>query len=330
MRELSSGEQFMQLLAGKWVVQAICCAAELGVADALDTPQPVQQLAERLQVQADPLLRLLRVLSGEGLVQEHSSGEFSLTCLGQHLREGEQRQLARFVGSSSQWQPWLELPAAIRTGQCAFERTYKQPLFEFLTARPDQARLYDDAVDAYTRQQAEVLARAELLEGVKHVVDVGGGRGTLLLELLTRHSQLHGTLWDRHDVVQAAEPRFSEVSSRFTAQSGNFLEQTPPPADCYVLKHVLHNWPDTIAVEVLQRCRESLLPGGKILIVEGLRLPGNQRDLTKMMDLEMFVLTSSGRERSKPEFRKLLKQAGMRLNRTSALSIGAWALEVLP
>jgi hypothetical protein len=70
-----------------------------------------------------------------------------------------------------------------------------------------------------------------------------------------------------------------------------------------------------------------MAPHGKVLVVEGLLLPGKRRDQTGLMDLEMMVLTGEGRERSKPEFRRLFSRAGLKLTATHALSAGAWLLE---
>jgi hypothetical protein len=93
-----------------------------------------------------------------------------------------------------------------------------------------------------------------------------------------------------------------------------------------VIKHVIHNWSDEDAIRLLRACAQAMAPGAKLLVVEGLLLPGNLRDLARYMDLEMLVLTGSGKERSKPEFRKLFSQAGLKLASTHALGLGAWLL----
>ncbi len=51
-------------------------------------------------------------------------------------------------------------------------------------------------------------------------------------------------------------------------------------------------------------------------------LAGNRRDGTRLLDLEMMVLTGGGRERTKPEFRRLFHAAGLRLVETAPLRAG--------
>lgn len=318
----------MQRLAGKWITQALATAAELGLAEALTEPADLESLARTLECRPSSLLRLLRVLVGEGALHEQPDGRYALTPMGAQLRADALGTLARFVGSPSQWTPWTELTYAVRTGKSAFERVHGQPLFEYLAAHPEQARLYDEAVDAFTAQQACALAARPALDGALTVVDVGGGRGTLLAELLRQRPRLRGILFDRADVVEAAKARFEaeRLHERCAFEAGDFFEAVPGGADVYVIKHVLHNWDDDRAEAIVRRCVEAMPASGRVFVVEAIRLPGNRRDGARMFDLEMLVLTGGGRERSKPEFRRLLSRAGLRLESTARLSDGAWLM----
>jgi hypothetical protein len=324
-----SEARFLQLLSGKWVVQAISTAAELGLAEVLSKPTMLEPLSEELGCLPDLLQRLLRVLVGEGLLDLDESGSYSLTEVGEQLKSENLRELAVFVGSKPQWTPWLELTHTLRTGESAFQRAHGQSLFEYLSKHEEEARLYDRAVDLFTRRQARRMAALELFSGKQTLVDVGGGRGTLLLELLSRQPELSGVLVDLPEVVNAARERFqrAELAGRWQCMGANFFESLPEGATLYVLKHVLHNWSDARAVELLKKCSAAMAPHGKVLVVEGLLLPGKRRDQTGLMDLEMMVLTGEGRERSKPEFRRLFSRAGLKLTATHALSAGAWLLE---
>jgi precorrin-6B methylase 2/DNA-binding HxlR family transcriptional regulator len=309
-------QQLLQLLGGKWVAAAVSAAAELGLADTLAAGAlDAGQLAHRLGCEPGALLRLLRVLNGEGLLELDADGRYALTPLGATLREGQLRDLARFVGAPFMWSLWSALPHALRGGASAFERTQGAPLFAYLDDHPEEARLYHAAVDAFTRREARALADSFEFAEVDKVVDVGGGLGTLLIELGARCPALRCVLFDRENVV--AQARAGEagerLGTRLEAIAGDFFLGVPPGADAYVLKHVLHNWADEHAQQLLAHCRAGLRPGGHVLVIEGLVLPGNRRDATRLLDLEMLALCGGGRERSKPEFRALFKQAGLKL-----------------
>lgn len=326
--QLPAAAQFMRLLAGKWVVAAIATAAKLGLAEHLETPLHVEELARRCTLHAPSLRRLIGVLVGEGLLAFEDADHVVLTALGQQLRRDKLGILAEFVGSESQWTPWLHLEHSLRTGQAAFEHQHGESLFTYLEHHDAEAALYDTAVDAFTREQARALAATSVLDAASVVVDVGGGRGTFLMELLLRREALRGVLYDKPNVVGPVAARFAEagLGKRATLVGGDFLQSVPPGADCYVIKHVLHNWDDATALAILGNCARAMAPSGLVLVVEGITLPGNLRDGTRLMDLEMLVLTGGGRERSKPEFRRLFAGVGLHLEKTLRLSEGAWAM----
>ena len=94
---------------------------------------------------------------------------------------------------------------------------------------------------------------------------------------------------------------------------GSFFDAVPP-ADCYLMKWILHDWSDDECVTILRRCRESLRPDGVVLVVELLLdRPGHER-FTALMDLQMLVV-AGGRERTEAEFAALFERAGLRLTR---------------
>src|SRR5690606_30959553 len=131
---------------------------------------------------------------------------------------------------------------------------------------------------------------------------------------------LHGVLFDLPAVVQRNGPALRvRFGDRLECVGGSFHDGLPRGGDVYVLKHVLHNWSDAEAVLLLDRCRDAMAPGGAVLAIEGILLPGNRPDTTHLLDLEMLVLTG-GRERRKPELRRLFSRAGLSLERVVPLT----------
>jgi ubiquinone/menaquinone biosynthesis C-methylase UbiE len=319
----SAQRKLLELLSGKWVTAALSAAAELGLADALaERPLSSAELAERLRCDQQALLRLLRVLCGEQLLRSEPQGHYALTELGAQLQTGKLRELARFVGAPFMWQPWANLAEAVRDpSKSAFERATGHSLFDHLDRSPEDARVYHHAVDAFTRAAARALCEAFDFSDLSSVVDVGGGLGTVLGELVTRYPRLRGVLYDRPQVIKQAASIFTghPEQQRIELISGDFFERIPEGADAYIIKHVLHNWDDAQAQRILKRCARALKPTGQVLIVESLLLPGDIRDATAFLDLEMLALCGQGHERSKPQYRKLLQQSGLSLRTTTKL-----------
>jgi hypothetical protein len=68
-------------------------------------------------------------------------------------------------------------------------------------------------------------------------------------------------------------------------------------------------------VALLSRCREAMAPGGCVLVVEGLVTDAQGDMFLKVLDLEMLVMTTGGRERTEPELAALMRKAGLDLTR---------------
>jgi hypothetical protein len=320
--EDESARRLLALLGGKWVAAALSAAASLGIADALHAaPRAPHELAVLLACDEGMLTRLLRVLAGEGVVSQGLDGAYGLTDMGALLRTGELGELARFVGSPFAWDPWSSLDRAVRSRESAFALHHGHALFPYLDAHPEDARVYHAAVDAFTRKQAQALGDAFDFQSVTRVADVGGGRGTLLVELLSRFPHLRGVLVERSAAASIARTRFTDagLAARCDVHEGDFFEALPHAEVC-VVKHVVHNWDDDHAVRLLAGCARAVGAEGVVLVVEGLLLPGDRKDATRLLDLEMLALCGPGKERTKPEMRRLLFAAGLRLVRTQDLA----------
>lgn len=324
--------RLLELLGGRVRAQAVASAAALGLADQLvDGPRTAVDLAERTGCDADRLERLLRYLAALDVCTADPDGRFGLGELGRLLTDDALGPLAAFLGHPDQWDPWSRLPQALR-GQApsAFQATHGRPLYDQLAADPDADARYDRAMAAFTRGEALALAETADLSGVRRLVDLGAGSGLFLRTLLLRWPELEGVLADRPPVAEAALARApAALAPRLSAWGGDFHREVPVDADAYLLAHVLHNWDDGAAADLLARCAAGLRPGGRVLIVETLLLPLAAADTARQLDLEMLVLTG-GRERDKPSWRRLLARAGLALDGLQRLSDAGWLLTARP
>lgn len=320
-------EHLLDILGGKARVQAISTAAALGIADVLAKgPRTVASLAQELRCREDVLTTVLRMVAGLGFFMSPEPGLYALTDRGHVLKRDQLGPLATFVGAPEQWDPWARLRDAACSGEVAFVRTFGHGLYDHVAADAAAAARYDAAIDAFTRHEAESLCRTFDFAGAREVIDVGGGHGTLLLEVLRRHGHLRGTLFDLPHVAERALPRLrGELGDRVRTHGGDFFAAIPRGADVLLLKHVLHNWDDERAAVLLLRCADALPAGGRLLVIETILAPDNRADLAAMLDLEMMVLLG-GRERRKPELRRMLAAAGLSLASMAPLVSGSWLL----
>jgi hypothetical protein len=310
----------VQLVFGKCISMAISVVAKLRVADLLaDGPKTLADLAAETKTHAPSLYRILRTLAAAGVFTEEVDGRFALTPMGEYLRtgvKGSLRGMADFFGSDWSWRAWGHLLETVQTGRPAFDSVFGEPVFDYLSKHPDESAVFNEGMTGFSSNIAPAVAEAFNFSGFKTVVDVGGGHGVLLNTILQTHAGVNGIVFDSPHVVVGAEDAIHKAGlrGRCRAVGGDFFQSVPGGGDAYLMKHIIHDWPDNRATTILRNCRKAVNPGGKLLLVELVIAPGNAADFAKVIDLEMLAI-ASGQERTEVEYRQLLAGAGWRLTR---------------
>jgi O-methyltransferase domain len=316
---------------------AVRVAATLRLSDLLASgATTLDDLATLAGADRDALGRLLRYLVCRGIYAETSPEVYALTELSRLLQSGHPAGRRAWldmdgVGGRND-RTFADLLASVRTGRPAYAAVHGRPFWDDLAADPELARSFDALMAGHASWFGLVVTAFDWSRAT-HVVDVGGGCGTLLGEVLRAQPQLRGTLVDLPGTTATAPATFAEagVADRVEVVAGSFFEPLPPDGDLYVLSNVLHDWPDDAAVRILSRCAEAAGPDGRILIIERLSAGPGDPETTTRMDLRMLVLVG-GRERTLDAFGGLASAAGLALTPVGTTRSGHTLMEcgVLP
>jgi SAM-dependent methyltransferase len=318
--ERAAAGKLLPMIWGIHISRCVYAVAELGIPDLLaDGPRSSGELAAATQAHEPSLYRVLRVLAALSVFEEHEPRTFSLTVVGERLRTGAplgMRSWATFMEAMGGVRPFAHILETIRTGTPGRQIEFRTDLFEFLADREDAAAIFDAAMAERTAAYAPSVADAYDFSDVRTIVDIGGGNGTLLVEILRRHSHLSGVLFETPTVAARADAVLdaTDIADRCKVRAGDFFEQVPDKADCYVLANVLHDWDDARSIDILRNCRRAMSRPGRVLIVERL-IPDDGGDPvpTLLSDINMLVMTG-GQERSNAEYSKLLSTANLTLS----------------
>ena len=296
--------------------QAIYVAAKLRIADLLASgPKTIAELASESGTHPPTLERLLRALSTLEMFAPASDSRFRNTPLSEMLRSDHpqsRREGALFLPARFLWLPIGELFESVRTGEPAFRRIFGQPFFEYLAAHPADAAVFNSAMTQGIAWTTPALLEAYDFSRFEQLVDVGGGEGALLRDILVATPRLHGVLFDLPQVVaRASEILTGDIAARCQIVDGNFFDAIPKDADAYLLKGVIHDWPDDDAARILRNTRRAIRPDGTLLLIEGI-VDSTARPVGLM---ELLMLVIGGRERSEAEFRSLLASVDFSLAR---------------
>jgi hypothetical protein len=318
----------LRLVFGGMATHVVALAVRLRLPDAIgEGERDAAGLAAEHGVQEGPMLRLLRGLASLDVLTETGPGRFTLTPVGALLRgdqPGSMYPLARMLTDPMMSTAWQDLEFSLRTGGPAFDKAFGTDFFSYLAAHPHLSHLYNSAMSQGTRGIATALADQYDFGRGHLLVDVGGGDGTTLAEILTAHPGPRGVVYDSPSGVAGAERnlRASGLSTRCRVETGDFFTEVPPGADLYLLKSVIHGWDDERATVILRNCARNAAKHGRILLVEHL-LPDivspEQHHTTYLNDLNLLV-NGRGRERTRDDFTTLCTKANLRLNQISPLA----------
>jgi hypothetical protein len=308
-----------QFIFGKVIAQAIYVAAELDIAELLvDRPKSVVELAAITQTKVHYLGRILRSLASMGIFEGDGKGHYGLTPLADKLRSdapGSVRGLARMCGGEFTWGPYGKLIETVRTGETAFRLYHGIDLFDFLQKNSEAGDIFNAAMREANDIAGPALLGGYDFSGIKVLADIGGGHGQMLGLILGANPEMQGVLYDLPHVLEGAGPFLTKsgVIERVKMVSGSFTQEIPSGADAYMLKSIIHDWDDNVALEILKNVRAAIPKGGRLLLIEVVLTEDNEPSFGKLIDIEMMAVPG-GVERTREEYESLLSEAGFKLS----------------
>jgi hypothetical protein len=305
-----------QMATSYWLSQAIYVAAKLGIADLLGNgPKSAAQLAAATSSDSESLFRVLRALSSADVLSQIDENRFALARAGNALRSDLPGSLRRIVITLGEihYQACGELLHTVKTGSPAFDRVFGTSLFEYLQQHPAAGVAFNQGMTDLSSLLAYAVLLAYDFSEISSIVDVGGGEGRLLKSILEVYPEMMGTVFDLPN-ERCSTRCNANGSGRYSYVPGNFFDSVPENAQAYLLCGVLHDWSDELAGVVLRNCRKAMATNARLLILETIVPETNSRSFSKLLDINMMAMTS-GRERTKSEFRALLDAADFTVTR---------------
>jgi hypothetical protein len=335
--------KYLSLIANRLLETALWTFAELGIADLFPedgTPTTAEELAQKQGWDSEYLYRLFRVVADADIVREIKTDEtiqpertsrFQLTEDGQFLlsnHPSKVRALLRFEWGFLIKTASFHVPLLIREGankgSGIEQATGHIPIFEFLAKEENKeaAQNFNDAMTSYSTYCSLPIANAVDFGRFNTITDIGGGLGFLLFTILDKYPTIkHGTCFDLPGVVKDSKGKNefekNNISKdRYEYRGGDMFDPTTiPQTDAYIMKSVIHDWPDDRAIDILKSIRTAV--NGKqitLFLVEWVILSDDVQDQflhrhTHAMDLQMMIVGTS-KERTQKQYEYLFEQSG--------------------
>jgi O-methyltransferase/methyltransferase family protein len=335
VRDQSAGYALLDLIQGSVITQAISVAAKLGIADVLgDGPLPAEEIAKRVGSDPEATYRLLRTLSGYSVFEVAPDGRFGLTPMADALRDGapdSMRGMAILMGHPLLWEDWGQLLGSVSTGEPNLPKLRGMGAFEYFMANPEYAAVFFQGFRSLSESETGPVLAAYDFSPFGTVVDVGGGRGTLLAGILSQAPNSRGVLYDSEQATADSPALFNAagVGERATIENGTYFEKLPAGGDVYVLKHVLHDFAEHECLTMLKNVREAVVSDGRVLVIEYVLNGNNERHLGNIIDLWLLLMLGA-KERTLPEYTELFAKAGLKVVRSIPTTTPISIIEAVP
>lgn len=218
------------------------------------------------------------------------------------------------------WRLWDHLPDAVREGSHRWPQAFNMqgPIFSHFFKTEAAMRTFLSGLHGLGMLSSPQAIAAHDLSRVEHFVDLGGGTGHLALAFLDRHPNARATVFDLPQVIPLTR-EFTQ--GRVATIAGDFFNDPLPPADCYAVARILHDWSPPKIERLLTKIHTALPPGGCLLICEMLLNADRTGPASAMMQSLNMLTCTEGQERTAAEYDTLCRAAGFRS--TSAITTGS-------
>jgi hypothetical protein len=204
-----------------------------------------------------------------------------------------------------------------RTGINASQKLFNEDIFSHVEHTPEQQELFIRGMSDGSELFAPVLMSSYSFSTFHHIIDIGGGHGSLLCNVLSKNKNPKATLLDSKHVIERASANIDSygLKDRIEIVVGDFFQKVPGGGDLYILKNILHDWDDEKCILILKNIQIAMPSGSKLLIIETIIKNDNNYSFGKMIDILMLLGTHGGKERTMDEFRTIFSKSGLAIKK---------------
>ena len=307
---------------------AMTAADEIGLFAALkDDALTLEDLATKLQVEPRALSIHAALLAAIGLVEKRIGRYRASPVARTYLVPDSPYYWGALIQGYGRAQPaHKELMRMLRAGKGA---TAGRPVEEWEAGKMDveRARFIARFMHAHSVAAAMGAARTPVFDGVKRLLDVGGGSGVFSIAAAQRRPDMHATVLDIEAMCIAAQEYIDDAGARNvdTVAVDMFREPWPTGYDALFFSNVFHDWNEETCAELSAKAFAVLPSGGRIVLHEQLMNDNQDGPATTASFSLLMLLGTRGKQYSLFELTNILEGAGFR-NVRSTPNIGYYSL----
>lgn len=302
-------DDLTQTIRGFQESRAILTALELDLFTAVGTGATATKVAGQLHTHRRATEMLLNALVAMELL-EKNDGVFSNSApAARYFVEGspDSARLS-LLHNVSLWSSWSTLTDCVRAGTSA-EQASATADFDDSWTQPFIAAMHRNA-----QERAPLVVQAVGVEGVRRMLDVGGGSGAYSIAFASAHPALRAEVLDRANVIPIAQGHIEKagLSGRVTTRAGDLRSDTFGTGyDLVFISAICHMLSPEENRDLLKKTFAALAPGGRTVIQDFILEPQKTAPrFAALFSLNMLVNTPAGSSYSEPEYAAWLSETG--------------------
>ena len=294
---------------------AMSAADELHLFEALDTkPATAAELAEDKGWNEDALKTLLPLLASIRLLTVRL-GRYHLTDVARTYLLPAGPFYWGHAFSVLRNNPYhAQVAAAVAAGpEASKARSRPVDAWESGQLAPDMARMLTAFMHSHSMPAAMTTARSSALDGVRRLLDVGGGSGCFSIALADRRPDLSATIMELPAVCALAAEYIAAagLSKRIdTIVVDMFRDAWPKGYDAIFMSNIFHDWDEDTCAKLAASAYAALPSGGRFFLHEMLLDDDGTGPLGPAAYSALMLVGTQGRQYSFAELSRLLRDAG--------------------
>jgi (2Fe-2S) ferredoxin/SAM-dependent methyltransferase len=310
-------DDLQQSINGFRESRALLTAIELDAFSAVGTGADAKTVAGTLGTDARATESLLNALVALGVMEKRDGAFVNTPVAARYLVAGaEHDSRAAIMHTAHLWARWSTLTACVREGTSVTARQGPRRDDEWTTA-------FIAAMHKNARLRAPLVVQAVGLEGVRRVLDLGGGSGAYSIAFAEARPDLTAEILDLATVVPIAERHIAEagLAGRVKTRVGDLHDDAYGTGyDLVFVSAICHmNSPDENRA-MLAKAFAALSPAGRVVIQDFVLTADKTGPRTgALFALNMLVGTRAGSAYSEDEYLGWLREAGFAEPRRASL-----------
>jgi predicted O-methyltransferase YrrM len=299
-------ERLDEMIKGFMPSRCILTAIELDIFTAVGDGANAEQVGTRIKANARSVSMLLNALVALGLLQKKDDVYANTPESARYFVQGSKDNHRNgLLHSANIWHRWSTLTEAVRSGT-------RVPIDRGGT--PEWTSNFIAGMQRNAKDRAPLVVKALGTEGVRRVLDLGGGSGAYSIAFAKACSDIHCEILDVPEVVPLTTEYVAKAgaSSQIGLRAGDMLhDDFGSGHDVIMLNAICHMFSEEQNQEIFRRACHALAPSGRLVVQDFILNPnktGPQQ--AALFSLNMLVATDAGASYSEVEYTRWMKDAG--------------------